>query len=314
MRILQNLPLFYYPGTWVYVDDDKNLLKCIEIVLKQHANIKTFSSPKICLNFLNRYHASCVEKKYFNRCDQDESFGILRYSPVDFDITSIVRLSEETERHDEVTVIVIDYHMPEMNGFLLSQSITKSPVQKILLTGTDDDSNVITGFNHSYIHRYIQKGDQDMEEKLTDYLYELTLQHFQTLTAPLLAHLEAENPIALSDPVFVEFFKRWCRQNNIREYYLIDKQGSFLGVDNRGEKRCFIVQTDSSINDWMTYCEVENELSDQVVAEIKERIRVPFFGIGKNPWDIEIEEWPSCLFSCDVLVGREKYYWFERKM
>lgn len=308
---MRTLPLFYYSGTWVYVDDDKTLLGCMSLAFDENAHYKTFSSPNRCIEFLNRYH-SPSSKQNFLQCNAgDESHGILQHTPIDFDITKIAHFADQTERFDEITAMLIDYHMPEMNGFSLSQACSHLPVSKILLTGKTEDEKVINGFNKNYIQRYIQKGSYNLEENVIKQLRELTFQYFQKITAPLLAYLEVENLLPLSDPIFIDFFLHFCKQNNIHEYYLVDKQGSFLCIDAAGKKSYFIVHTDRSIETWLSIYYTGKEFSLDFAEKIQERQIIPFFGQGKEAWQLETSEWHSYFYRVQgIISGREKYHWF----
>ena len=130
------------------------------------------------------------------------------------------------------------------------------------------------------------------------------------ITAPLLAHLEAEGVTPLSDSVFVNFFLRYCEIKKIREYYLIDKQGSFLCIDDAGLHSFFVVHSDHSLDNWIKNYNAEDELSSDLLSEINLRKKIPFFGMSKEAWNIPISEWKNYFFTPNPLSGRENYFWF----
>ncbi|HLB56967.1 MAG TPA: hypothetical protein VJK30_06545 [Coxiellaceae bacterium] len=307
---MRNLPLFYYPGTWIYVDDDKTLLGCMSLAFDENAHSKTFSSPNRCVEFLNHYQSPSSQQHFLQCNNNDESHGILQHTPIDFDITKIANFADEKHRYEEITAMLIDYHMPEMNGFSLSQACGHLPVNKILLTGKTEDEKVINGFNQNYIQRYIQKGSDNLEENVIKQLKELSFGYFQKITAPLLAYLEVENLLPLSDPIFIDFFLNFCQQNNIREYYLIDKQGSFLCIDADDKKSYFVMQTDRSLETWLSIYYTGTEFSPDFAEKIQDRDIIPFFGQGKEAWQIEQYEWFKHFhYVKGIIAGREKYYW-----
>lgn len=309
--MMRSLPLFYYPTTCVYVDDDQRLLQCIPMAFESFFHPKLFSSPESCLQFLAQYQPRLSNIEFLKCNRSDEHYGILQHTPTDFDITVIASLMNDVDRFNEVTTMVIDYQMPVMNGFSLAKECQHLLANKILLTGTTHEEEVIAGFNQNVIQRFVEKGDVKMEEKLVSHLKELSLNYFQRISAPLLAQLEAENKTPLSDPAFIGFFQQFCEQKNIAEYYLIDKQGSFLCVNQLGEKTFLIVHRDSSLDAWIDAYGTDDALTSDLLNDIKLRKKVPFFGLGKEAWNIDSREWKNYFYSPQEFIGREKYYWFE---
>ena len=307
--MMKNLPLFYYPNKWLWVDDDLLLLNSMAHVFSAEKYVQPFQSSQECLNFLKSYQSPLSKQSFLKSNKQDESYGILQKTPVDFDITSLASLADDQNRQNEITVMVIDYNMPDMDGFSLAQSTNHLSIQKILLTGKAQESQVITGFNGNLIHRFVQKSEVGMFEKLSSYLKELSLQYFQKITLPLLSHLETETKLPLSDPIFIEFFKNYCERYQIKEYYLIDKQGRFLCIDILGNRSYLAVQSDSSIKSWLAMYGDEKALPRDELTILMEKKKIPFFGIGKEAWQIASSEWPMYFHAPKVLEGRERYYW-----
>lgn len=152
-----------------------------------------------------------------------------------------------------------------------------------------------------------------MEEKLVAYLKELTFQHFQRITFPLLSVLKIENCSPLKDPVFIEFFNKYCLNKKIKEFYLIDKQGSFLCIDENSNRFNFVVHTDNSLDEWLRNYSFEGDLADHLISSIENRQKIPFFGLGKEAWELEKTEIEKCFYQPNFLKGNENYYWVEIK-
>lgn len=307
------LPLFYYPTKWVWVDDDQQLLKTMITVFGENT-IQPFQSSRLCLDYLKNYKPPLLEKRFLKSNTTDEEYGILQHTPVDFDITMIAELSKKQDRHEEISVIVIDYSMPELDGFGLAEAINFLPIQKILLTGKAEEKEAIDAFNSNLINRFIQKGQADMPNKLSTYFKDLSIDYFKKITSPLLSHLEAEATIPLSDPIFIDFFNKYCEKNEIREYYMIDKQGSLLCIDLYGNKSCLIMQSDRGIQSWLDLYGNEKYLTEDLLFKIKNKEKIPFFGVGKEAWQINQDTWPEYFYTPFLLEGRERYFFATMKL
>lgn len=307
---MKNLPLFYYPHTWLWIDDDRTLLNAMTLAFSEDHQVLPFQSANKCLEFLEKqYQPPSSQFSFLKSNIEDENYGTLQRTPVDFDVTTIAKLADNPERKDEISAMVIDYNMPEMNGFTLAEQTSHSPIQKILLTGNAQDNDAITAFNNNLIQRFVQKADAQMYGKLSDYLTELSRDYFRKLTDPLLTHLEAEVKLPLSDPIFIKFFENYCKNNNIIEYYLIDKNGSFLCINNKGERSCLAVQSNRSIDTWLALHGEEKTLSQDIITALTERKKIPFFGVGKEAWQLDPAEWSEHFYLPEILAGRETYYW-----
>ncbi|MCX7124281.1 MAG: response regulator [Gammaproteobacteria bacterium] len=167
---------------------------------KNHIN--SFTSGKDCLDFLSNYKSPLLKYNFLKTNVQDENYGLTQHLPMNFDLTELSSLSADKTRHNEITVMVIDYCMPTMDGFELANHLKESPIKKMMLTGNRNDSKAIEGFNSNLIQRFVQKGTENLVEKISHYLKELSLQYFQNISLPLLSYLETEEKLPLSDPTF----------------------------------------------------------------------------------------------------------------
>lgn len=307
---MRSLPLFYYSGTYLLVDDDSLMLSTLkETIIGNGEIIRLFSSPQDCLLYINDYHIPSSQYNFLSSNHDDENYGLLSRAPMDFNVTRIIDLLDNENRHNEITVMIIDYKMPLMDGISLSEKIKSFPIKKVLLTGTAKEDKVLEAFNNGLIQRFIQKASVSMHENLLNYVHELSMLYFSELTKPLLNYLETENKISLSDPVFIDFFENYCQENKIREFYLIDKQGSFLCIDENKRPSFLIIHTNTSIEQWLSIYKNEPFLTSDDERSVKERRKIPFFGLGKEAWHVPAEEWKNHFYKSSVLFGREIYFY-----
>jgi hypothetical protein len=139
------------------------------------------------------------------------------------------------------------------------------------------------------------------------YIDILSKNYFIEKTNGLLNHLEGYQALHLYDEIFVRFFENWCEENQIKEYYLVDKEGTLLVIDNKGVSSCFVVTTDKKLDAFMTLYDDE-EFFD-VQEKIKKDKLIPFFGPHVDPLQVDTALWDKYLYESTLLAGKEKYYW-----
>ena len=302
---MNHLPLFQYPINVGWVDDDPLFLKVAESVFKGQKQ-KFFPSSGSCLDFFMSYAHSPTQIPFLRGVREDENYDCLGHAPVDFNVTNIAKLKNYSNLSKEIGVLICDYSMPEINGLELAEKLSIFPVKKILLTGVAPDLEIISAFNKNLIDKFICKGSPSLRNEIQMYVKILTWKYFSDLTIPLLAHLEADFSLPLSDPIFINFFNAWCDKNKISEFYLIDKDGSFLTIDENGKTRYLIVHTDRSITRFnRIYSEnIELQLLTNSIPG-----KIPFFGYGKEAWQVPLKNWNKHFYNAEILLGREKYYW-----
>ena len=303
------LPLIYYPTKWLIVDDDKLILDSVQEAFSEENQILAFQSPTECMKFLNIYSQPIIHNSFLKCMVNDESYITSKHASVDFDITSLLEVYSRPERFNEISVMMIDYNMPEMTGVEFVKTCSHLPIQKLLFTGEAKNEDVIEAFNINLIDRFVRKGNKNMKEHLSEYLDELSLLYFQKASLPLLQHLETNERLPQSDPVFVHFFLDYCKKNSIQEFYLIDRQGSYFCVDKNNKKSTFIIHTEKSINYWIELNREEADGRNISLDEIIHKNKIPFFGINKEAWQIENADWAEHFHQPVINIsGRVHYF------
>lgn len=302
------MPVFYNKSTIVSVDDDALVLKAVSQLFDASYQVKTFNNPYDCLGYFNEYTSPLSKVELMRGCREHEYYETSNHSPVDFDVTKLHAISGINDCTDEVSVLIVDYNMPQMNGIELCRRLGSLPMKKILLTGEGDLNEAINAFNNNTIDRYLRKDSPSLGSDLQLYVNDLSRNHYYEYSKPLISHLEADVHLPVSDPVFVEFFHNWCVSNSVREYALIDKNGSFMVVNHKGERSCFVVHTDRTLNNFIAL----NDDNDDVglfLSSVSKREKIPYFGVGRESWEFDGEDWDKFFFTPTRLEGKENYYW-----
>ncbi len=302
------LPIFYFPSTIAWIDDDRLFLKAAAKIFCTDHTVKTFNNPLECKKYFNNQSSQLSETSFLRGYNEHEYYDTANHALVNCDVPALHELQKDPHKNKLISVLIADYNMPGMNGIELCQQLKNTPIKKILLTGEPELCNVIAAFNDNIIDRFIRKDSPTLTEEIQNHIYTLTHEYFCSFTRGILTHLEVDYRLPLSDPIFVKFFQQWCDRYEINEYYLIDKHGSLMGKSKQGTFFYLILHTDRSLK---AFTELHDDVKDAeaLLHSITQRKKIPFFGIGRESWEFEARAWGQYLYDPAVLLGREKYYW-----
>lgn len=303
--LVKALPLVYYPSTTCWIDDNNSFLNTITQNLEVGRTLK-YTSPMTFINDIRQNTPTLESIQLIQSYENHDEFGTNHNIPTETNLLMLSKLISNPEKLNDISVIIVDHHMPEMTGLDLCRLLKQHPAKKILLTGEDEESLAIDAFNEGVIHCYLRKDTPTLINNLNTFIESLSKEYFRNLTHHLSSHIEIESLFAFTDPAFAKYFSQWCIDNGVKEYYLIDKNGSTLAFDKAGKQYHFIVHTDKSLDDFYELYDDTN--AEDVLALIKSRQRIPFFGFGNEAWKFETNEWNSYLYEPKILNGRTRYY------
>ena len=131
------LPLtpYFHPTTVVFVDDNQSFLSSLDLELPVGWAYRSFTDPLEAFDFLEQPAAlpPIVERCF----SVQEASG---FSPtIHLDVSAIEQEINHVERFERISVAVIDYAMPSLNGLELCEQMTDPWVRKALLTGVADE-------------------------------------------------------------------------------------------------------------------------------------------------------------------------------
>lgn len=307
----QVLPIFSFPTNIVCVDDNQLFLKSITHQLGKNSNfpiksIKTFNCPKECLDFLKDYKSAINSKDFIFGNSSHEVQDHLGYTPINIDFSKLRSINSE-DLSREISILIIDFDMPGMNGLELCRQLKNFPAKKILLTGRVELSQPVDAFNNGIIDCYINKESKELVNELSFHIERLSKQYFIEKTKMLLEYLEASNPSHLSDPIFTDFFFRLCQKEKIVSHSVVDSSGTILMRDKNENTSYLVVYTKKTLDNFLKV--YDDEEFSEIRAEIVNEGKIPFFGLQVNPLKIETSLWRNYLYQWDILNGNDLYYW-----
>ncbi len=294
----------YFPTTAVLIDDDKRFLQSLGLSLDSSIAYSMFDDANSALNTLsNNYQRYPFIQRCINRMEEEQ----IHHRSLDVDIPALHEQLFNPERFQEVSVIVVDYAMPGMNGLELCKRLQDTTFKKILLTGQADESIAIQAFNDGIIDKFIRKNVPDIGAEVSNAIKELQFIYFQQASSIISNTMTIELDSCIDDPAFKQVFKQICERHHVAEYYLLDSSGSFLLVDNEGQMHTLLTRTEEDMETYIDIAQHENAPAE-VLTPLKERQKIPYFQ-NADEVKTEAKQWGKYLHTASTIKGRNNYYY-----
>lgn len=305
---VRGIPCCYYPTTVVLVDDDEKYLNILKDSID--SNCRTFSKPYEAIKFF----ATSKMISSLERICSSEERNQSDTNTISIDTTKLHHNLYNADRLNEVSVLVIDYQMPSLNGLELCQSLRNTELKIVMLTGEASVDLAINAFNNSIIDKFINKNSTNLHDELTKVIGELQFQHFQDISEYFIDSLAKSRnsvPSFLQNESFCIFFQDLLSKNNIIEYYLLNNAGDFIMINNFGKILYFFVRDILSIKETHIFTEAEylqhpSKEAEKLFNSVKEMKIAPFlWGLKNMP---NFTKWPFYQLQHEICDGDIFYY------
>lgn len=298
------LPACYHPTTLICVDDEIDFLKILSVELSEKIAIIFFDSPEKAISFIKTQH-QCFP--FTERC--------LVKNGNEIELKSMAIRNEiiNKDRFRLIVIFVTDYDMPDTDGVELIRSMEFpqeiSENSHIILSGKISDGFKEKLSNLNLSTEYIGKDDPDYINKLIKLVEKRSAKIFQWYSysvARLLSRNQHEKTTTLLDGNFATIFNAHIKDNNICEFYLFDKQGSYLFLDDKANLSWLFVRNELGVANSIAIAEqygapesVINALRDKkMILSLYEK---EDFELRKNI------NWDDYLLPATIFESDDKY-------
>lgn len=235
---------FYHPTTTLLLDDDGSFLESFRYRYCRSMRCEALTSPERALALL------VADDSRFNRLTRASSPPAFELSGIEheqgeavvtIDLSWVDRLAEDPARFQAISVAIVDFAMPSMDGVEFCRRIKSHSCCKLLLTGKAGDHTAVQAFNEGLIDTFLVKQDAKLSERLPLELRKLSERYFSRLSASL-APLTVRGPGRfLSDAVFSETLQKHALWEGVSEYYLMLDPPGFRIVRGTGSATRLLV-------------------------------------------------------------------------
>jgi FixJ family two-component response regulator len=279
---------FYHPTMTYFIDDDKNFLNTMILDLSDQIDMRTFVD---CTQFLKEVNSrnKNIEELLVHQIEE--------YTPsdklVEVDLTNLHTQIYNRERFKRVSVVVVDYSMPEITGLELCKKISNKNVLKIMLTAEADQNTAIRAFNEGIIDKFILKHDENLNNKLVLSIQELQLQYFANLSRPVMSIFADDFQNLLDIHEYNNVFEQVKKSSKAIEFYLLDKFGSFLFLNDVGKTTWLIIR---SYNELKNYALIARDFDENIYRSLDNGNKL-LFQLTKEDLKTPVSAWYNYLYD-----------------
>lgn len=297
------IPLYYYPTQIVFVDDNPDFLDSLTMAFSQAFNVKSFDNTDAALKYINEYQreSKLVANDEKPKLQGDSDAWVKRV----LTHQNIKRFDEL--RVQEVSVLVVDYSMPSINGIEFCGRINNSAIKKILLTGHATPAEAVKAFNNNTIHYYLKKNDENMMQELEDAIHQLQHAYFNELSSSLKAEaIDSETPF-FADPQLAQYFDDTCTSLNVTEYYYLTNPSRFELRTRNGETYSCVIYTEEDMSEHTQILQEEGA-PDELYKALASRKFVPLFETADGFYEPGMKKATSAIYPATHVEGTVNYY------
>ena len=302
---------YYHPSSIAIVDDDVLFLETLKFSFSDAFPCETFPDPRRAVEVLRQRQLAVRGIEHFV-VPNESTPDVATYEPGDQLVhvrtSGIAALVEDPSRFSQVSVIIVDYDMPALNGVQLCRQLVDMPVRKILLTGKATIDVAMRAFNERIIDSYIPKQDGDLATRLKTEIKALEAAYFTRIGQPLGSLLGLDATRFIADPGFDEFFATECRARHIVEHYVMAEPHGVLMASASGDVFVMAVQSEQSLAAHTEIAIAENASND-LVRGLAARAIVPIFPTPSGMYEKSLEStWRDHVWPARTLIGRETWF------
>jgi CheY-like chemotaxis protein len=207
----------------------------------------------------------------------------------------------------EVSVVIVDYSMPGMNGIDFCEKINNSSIKKILLTGHATSTEVVKAFNNNSIQYYLKKNDENMIEDLESKILQLQHQYFNELSSNIKSEAIDSSTPFFSDPQLAKYFQSNCESLGVMEYFYLTNPSRFSLRTKNHDKFLCVIYTEDEMKEHLQVLREENA-PEKLCSAIDSREFIPYFQTADGYYEPSTSNSLSNVYPASQIEGIVNYY------
>jgi response regulator RpfG family c-di-GMP phosphodiesterase len=288
---------YFYPTNIILIDDNEAFLTTLALSLSQSFTCQSFINPTDALLHVNNiHHLQQTAPSLFpkRKPSLQATFG------------EVPRKTLGTVEHMELSVIVVDYDMPEVNGIEFCAQVNDPSIRKILLTGCASSNVVFNAFNDNIIDYYIDKQTDGLLGKVQSVVAKMQKEYFfEQLKTLTMDYIKQEAPCFL-DSALADFFDDICMELDVNEYHFSAEKSHFILHSN--EKTYSMITLDDAKMEEHIQIIKDEDGPNEWVEKLKTKMYVAYFDSEDGFYTPETQTNEHPLVKATIINGKQNYY------
>jgi len=297
------IPLCFYPTQIVFVDDNADFLATLSMAFSKQFNVKLFNDTDLALKYINEHQREnhLIEENEKPKPQGESEVWVKQ-----------VLTRQNLKRFDElrvkeVSVLVVDYSMPSMNGIEFCEKVKNSSIKKILLTGYATSTDAVNAFNNNTIHYYLKKNDENMLQQLEATIHQLQHAYFNELSSSIKAAAIDSGTPFFADPQLARYFQTTCESLGVTEYYYLTNPSRFALRTLTQDKFLCVIYTEEDIAEHIQVLTEENA-PKELCSALESRAFVPYFQSADGFYEPTLTNPMAQIYPATHIQGQVNYY------
>jgi FixJ family two-component response regulator len=240
---------YFHPTTVCVVDDNESFADSLSFELPRTWACRTFADPLAARDFLNEKPALAP---LADRCFTFDT-PAPSAATIHLDLSLIEQEINHVQRFRRVSVLVVDYAMPSLNGLELCAQLDDPYLKKVMLTGVADEKLAVEAFNAGLIHRFVPKQSAGAISTAIAYMRELQQEYFNQHSARLQNTLAISPPPFLVDPAIAGWIVSLMQRERFVEYYLVDEPPGLMLLRSDGSMQRLMIFTAEALTEQLQH-------------------------------------------------------------
>jgi CheY-like chemotaxis protein len=297
----------YHKSSVLVLDDDPLFLESFDFQFGSELNCRTFTHPDAAIEHLAltpNWRATLEQCIAGQSAETDPADPTRKFT---VSISPLRTTFDNDLRFDCVSVAIVDYDMPRMNGVQFCRNIRHTGVKTLLLTGKAGLETAVNAFNEGMIDCFLQKQDPQISNTMRTEIARLQQLYFRDVLGPVRAVLTADSRHFLCDPAVVRFLEQQLEQAKAGEY-CISEQPLGVVVRNDNGAESFILLSD--IDDAMACAQrvAQRGAAPELVDHLTNgHVAGRGSGWDKGVTDIDPKTWSMFAASAQRVPGSKRW-------
>ena len=308
--LMQNY-LCYYPTTIAVVDDSRSFLAMLSKMVPRQQLCRMYSNPHIALQRINSV------SKYGRQLEDilknlpiDDIDGLETKSKVnvliDIDFQRLYQEIYDAKRFSRISVVLVDYSMPGMNGIEFCRNLKDKTIKKIMITSLADYRLAVQAFNEKVIDSFILKNTPNLFAEINSSIKAAQNDYFKDIygIGGILGFV-FRSQLPFDDCDYREFLTLISKKIDFVEYYVLDKAGSILFLNEQAKPTWLIVKTNDDLKELYTIAR-DNNASKSILGALRNKQAAPIL-MSKEDHAISVSNWT--MHPLEAVPSKEGYFY-----